>query len=203
LPKANLKPTKLQDEKMKTLLFVTGNRHKFQQIAEVLAEYGIALKQHSTELEEIDSSDQKKIALHKAKQAFALLRQPLIVEDTGIWFKAFKNFPGTKPKRVFEQLGFEGLLKKLEGKNRQAFFLCTICFIESEKKFHFFEGKLEGAISKKVIAPEADAMPYAKIFIPKGHEIALSEMTLQEKNAISHRGIAAKKLAEWINSKSG
>ena len=187
---------------MKTLIFVTGNRHKFEHIAEVLAGYGIALKQHGIELEETDSSSQKKIALHKAKQAFALLRQPLIVEDTGIWFRAFKNFPGTKPKRAFEQLGFEGLFKKLQGKKRSAFFLTTVCFIESEKNFHFFEGKLEGEITKKVIAPEADAMPYAKIFIPKGHEKTLSEMTLHEKNASSHRGIAARKLAEWIRSKA-
>ncbi len=184
------------------LVFATGNRHKFGEIAAVLAGYGLGLQQHKTELQEISSNSPREIAMHKAQSAFAELRTPLIVEDTAVYFTAFKDFPGTMPKRIYESIGFRGMLKLLEGKSRNAFFLCTICFIESENTQRFFEGKLEGKIAKRVIKPKADRMPYEKIFIPKGSKKAIVEMPLEEKNAISHRAIAAKKLAEWLKERS-
>lgn len=183
------------------LLFATGNKHKFAEVSKVLAEYGIELKQANPEMRELKSIDPKKIALGKARQAFAQLRQPVIAEDTGIWFTACRNFPGTQPKSVFESLGFEGLLSRIKGKSRKAFFLCTICFFDGSQH-KFFEGRLEGRISTKIIKPKADRMPYEKIFIPICSKKALVEMAREEKNAISHRGIAARKLGEWLMEKN-
>ncbi len=179
------------------LYFATGNKHKVKEVSEVLAELGLEIEHANPKIEEIDSTNAKKIVLDKAKQAFEKLRNPVIAEDTGIWFKAYKDFPGTQPKRMFECLGHEGLLKLLKGKDRNAFFLSTICFFDGSQH-KFFEGKLEGKITSKVIKPNADRMPYEKIFIPNGCKKAVVEMTPAEKNAISHRGIATKKLGEWL-----
>ena len=49
-----------------------------------------------------------------------------------------------------------------------------------------------------MIKPTADRMPYEKIFIPNGFKKAVVEMTQAEKNAISHRAKATKKLGEWL-----
>ncbi len=184
------------------LLFATGNKHKAQEIGAILSEYGIELEQSKMELQEISSKDARDIALFKAKQAFDELRQPLIAEDTGFYFKAFRDFPGTMPKRVFEAIGYEGLLKLLEGKKRGAYAVCTICFMEDFQTYEFFEGRLEGRITERVIKPKADVMPYERIFIPKGYEKALVEMSRKEKNSISHRAVAARKLGEWIKEKA-
>ncbi len=183
------------------LYFATGNSHKVEEVSEVLKEYGLEIDHANPKIEEIDSTSPKKIALDKAKQAFEQLRTSVITEDTGVWFKAYKNFPGTQPKRMFESLGLEGLLKLLKGKDRNAFFLCTICFFDgSEHKF--FEGKLEGKITSKVIKPNANRMPYEKIFIPNGYKKAIVEMTKAEKNKISHRAKATHKLGDWIKEKA-
>ena len=179
------------------LYFATGNKHKVKEVSNLLAELGLEIEHANPKIEEIDSTNPKKIALDKAKQAFEKLRNPVITEDTGIWFKAYKDFPGTLPKRMFDCLGHEGLLKLLKGKDRNAYFLCTICFFDGSQH-KFFEGKLEGKITSKVIKPTADRMPYEKIFIPNGFKKAVVEMTPAEKNAISHRAEATKKLGEWL-----
>lgn len=184
------------------LIFATENKHKFEEIAAIFEEYDISLQQHKMELQEISSSSAREIALYKARQAFQELKQPLIVEDSAVYFTAFKDFPGTMPKRVYLSIGFPGLLKLLEGKKREACFLSTICFIESHDTYKFFEGKWEGRIIKKVIKPKADRMPYEKIFLPKGSKKAVVEMSREEKNDISHRAAAARALSEWLKERS-
>ena len=183
------------------LYFATGNKYKVKEVSSVLAEYGLEIEHSNPKIEEIDSTSPKKVVLDKAKQAFEQLRNPVITEDTGIWFKAYKGFPGTQPKRMFECLGHEGLLKLLKGKDRNAYFLCTICFFDGSQH-KFFEGKLEGKITAKVIKPKADRMPYEKIFTPKGFKKAVVEMTQTEKNKISHRAEATRKLGAWLKEKS-
>ncbi|MBN2067584.1 MAG: RdgB/HAM1 family non-canonical purine NTP pyrophosphatase [Candidatus Diapherotrites archaeon] len=184
------------------LTFATGNSHKFQEIKAICQEYGIELRQEKLELEEISSLDAKKIALHKARQAFEILKQPLIAEDTGFYFKAFKGFPGTMPKRVYESIGYAGILKLLKGENREAYSQCTICLMESPENYKFFEGRLEGSITEKVVKPKADVMPYERIFTPQGYKKAMGELSRKEKNEISHRAIAARKMAEWLKEKA-
>jgi len=82
------------------LYFATGNKHKVKEVSNILAELGLEIEHANPKIEEIDSLNPKKIALDKAKQAFEQLKNPVITEDTGIWFKAYKNFPGTLPKRM-------------------------------------------------------------------------------------------------------
>lgn len=183
------------------LYFVTGNNHKFQEVSSVLAGYGIELKQHPMNLLEPESGKPREVALHKAEQAFAKLRQPVIVEDTCIYFKAYKDFPGTLPKKMFLSLGYDGFFRLLKGKSRAAFCLCTICFKDNEDHY-FFDGKLEGKITEKVVKPKANVMPYERIFVPKGSNKVVAELSRKEKNSISHRGIAARKLGEWLKEKT-
>ncbi len=182
------------------LLFVTSNTHKFEEVEAILSGFEISLERKEMDFIEFPSESLKEIALQKARQAFEKFRQPLIVEDTGIYFKAYSNFPGTEPKRAYEALGFEGLLKLLKGKPRTAFFHTMICFFDGSSHY-FFEGKLEGKITSSVIKPKAKVMPYEKIFIPKGEERALAEISRKEKNSFSHRAIAARALGKWLKER--
>ncbi|MDP2973551.1 MAG: non-canonical purine NTP pyrophosphatase [Candidatus Diapherotrites archaeon] len=184
------------------LWFVTGNTYKFQEIEAVLAEYEIELKHHKMALQEIGSDDLKEIALHKAKQAFAKLTTPLIVDDTGLYFEAYKGFPGPNTKFIFNTLGYEGILKLLAGKNRKAYSHSIICFIEDVHRYKFFEGKLFGSITNKVIRPNTDTMPFNRIFKPEGEKRVIAQMGEKEKLAILPRTIAARKLAAWLKEKS-
>ena len=184
-----------------SLLFVTGNKHKFEEMQHALSEFDIVLRHEEMEFVEFSNQNLEQIALSKAKQAFQRFRQPLIVEDTGLYFEAYSNFPGTEPKRAFESLGFEGLLKLLCGKSRKAYFKTVICFIEPSFN-KFFEAEWHGKMASKVVKPNAKGMPYNKIFIPEGMKKTTIELSMDEKNAVCQRAVAARKLGKWIKEKA-
>lgn len=184
------------------LLFVTSNKQKFDEVAEILGEFEIEIKRGEMDFIEFPSQTLKEIAVHKARQAFAKFRVPLIVEDTGFFFEAYNNFPGTEPRRAFEALGYEGLLKLLSGKSRAATSKTVFCFMGQSDSFKTFEGEWKGKISKKVVKPNASSMPYEKIFMPEKSKKAVVELSRAEKNQASNRAIAARKLGEWLKEKA-
>src|SRR3989338_9476410 len=184
------------------LVFATANDFKFKEIQAVLEPVGISVWQKKMNLFEKQSDSVSEIAIEKANHAFSKLKLPLIAEDTVVFFEAFHNFPGTRPKRLFQELGFKGLLAKLKGRSRKAFFHTAICYLDYENKPKIFEAKLQGKIAKEVILPDEERMPFEKIFIPKGFEIALSQMNFDEKNAIRHRANATRQLARFLVEQS-
>ena len=187
----------------KPLLLVSTNDFKFDEIRKILAGYGAKLEQKKTELDEPDLKSLEEIALAKARHAYSLAKKPLIVEDTGVFFDALPGFPGTKAKRAWLELGYEGLFKKLEGKDRSARFKSVICLMNSPMDYRFFAGELKGRILEKVVQPDARRLPYEKIFEPDGRNKALVEFSVEEKNAFSHRAVAARKLGEYLAKTQG
>ncbi|MDD5147896.1 MAG: non-canonical purine NTP pyrophosphatase [Candidatus ainarchaeum sp.] len=183
------------------LVFVTNNDHKFREVHSILGPLGIHVWQKKMNLFEKDSNSPAEIALEKARHAFSKLKLPLITEDTSVFFDAYNNFPGTKPKRAFEQMGYEGLFRKLKGRHRKAHFHTAICLMDYNDKYKIFEATWAGTITKEVILPESDRMPYEKIFVPEGKAIALAQMSREEKNELSHRAQATRKLARYLIEK--
>ena len=182
------------------LFFATGNKHKVQEIRTVLGKK-ITLVQKKIELKEPKSNSIEFIAEKKAEQAFRKIKKPLIVEDTGVYFTALKNFPGTEPKRAFLKLGLDCLLKKLKGKKRTAFYKTVICFVDEKGKKKIFSGKLFGRITEKVFLKEKDVMAYEKIFIPRGKTKVLAFFSRKNKNKFSHRAKATIKLKRFLEKR--
>jgi len=88
------------------------------------------------------------------------------------------------------------VLDELKGKtNRNAQFKTVIALIINGENF-FFEGSIQGEIATQKSG--TDGFGYDPIFKPKGYNITFSEMSLEEKNKISHRAKAVKKLADWL-----
>ena len=185
---------------MQKIYFITGNRYKVDEISKILQKEGVNVELVARDLKipEREFNSIEEVAIEKAKSAFAVLKKPLICEDTGVFFDAYKNFPGIYAKRMYISLGFEGLLKLLYGKERTGHFNVAICFIWGKNKFKLFSGELKGKFSSKVFAKNADRLPYEKIFIPQGKKTVLAKISIEEKNKFSHRGIAARKLALWL-----
>lgn len=185
------------------LIIATGNKYKVQEMKKILKEYSINLKQKKIKLLEPDFDSQREVAKEKAKQAYQKLKKPLIAEDTGVYFEAYNNFPGMLAKRVYLGIGFPGLLALIKkAKNKKAYFLTIVCYYDG-KKFKTFEGKLEGKLLDKTVSLEKDRLPYEKIFVPRGFKKALVDISINEKNKISHRAIATKKLGKWLKQKLG
>jgi len=180
------------------LFFATGNKHKVNEVQLLLGKK-LEIKQKNLKINEPKLNSIQKIAESKAKQAFKKIGKALIAEDTGIYFTALKNFPGTEPKRQFEELGFEGILKKLKGKKRNAFFITVICFTDG-KTTKTFIGKLKGRITEKVFLEKKDVLAYEKIFVPQGKKKVLAFFSRKNKNRFSHRAKATKKLKKFLES---
>jgi len=185
----------------KTILFITTNKHKVEEVSKLLASYDIAVKQVNRQYEENHDDIIQDIARKAAKKLADELKQPVMVEDTGIFFAAYPSFPGTIPKLAFQGLGYGGLLKLLEGKtgkDRGVYFLSCIGYCEPGKEPVIFEGKLNGKVLDHVEDQDKDVMPYERIIVPDSDTRTISKLTREEKNTISHRAQAARKLAEYL-----
>ncbi len=179
---------------------VTSNYGKFLEIKNILEKFGIHAIQEPIQIEETGEALESR-CLSKARDAHSKIQKPLIVDDTGLYFEAFENFPGPFPKKVFTELGFDGILKRLEGKNRSAYFKTLICYIDRDKT-KFFEGTLKGKISEAVFDGGQESLPFDKIFVPEEYNLPFCKISESEKNKISHRAKAVEKFAQWFSGKT-
>ena len=120
------------------LYFVTANRHKFEEAVEALKEHSsITLVQVNADKPENKEDDLvysddpiRLIAEAAARKLSGNLNQPLVVEDAGIFLKAYNNFPGLNTKWVMKTIGYKGIFKLLENEDRSAYFRSVVscCF---------------------------------------------------------------------------
>jgi XTP/dITP diphosphohydrolase len=91
------------------------------------------------------------------------------------------------------------LLKELGSKsNRTARFKTVIALVVDGKE-QFFEGQIQGKITLQPVGN--GGFGYDPVFIPDGYDRTFAQMTLEEKNRISHRAIATNKLVDYLNDK--
>jgi XTP/dITP diphosphohydrolase len=184
------------------LLFVSSNIHKFQEIHGILQQYNIPISFHQQEMPELQSDSLEEIAKFRAQHAFSLLRKPLFVEDTGMFIQSLNGFPGPYASYVFKTIGNSGILRLLHStSDRAAVFKTAVALMLSKTEIHIFVGETPG-----VIAPSEQGTGgwgYDPIFIPlKGTGQTYGQMSLEEKNQVSHRRQSIRKLAEWLLTNS-
>jgi XTP/dITP diphosphohydrolase len=186
---------------MRKITFVTSNKHKLEEMNLLLAEFDIELVQERN-LDYIEDKEKEMKEICEEASSFLAekIGKEVIVEDTGLYFEAYNNFPGAQPKFVFNSIGFDGIFRLLEGKSRKAYFKTVIGYCKPGRSPKTFEGIMHGEITSKVFCPEKDAMPYDHIFIPDGHDRAIVEMSLQEKNTFSQRAKATLSLGEYLSN---
>lgn len=140
----------------------------------------------------------------KAKAVFNVTQLDCFADDTGLLVDALNGAPGVHtaryagPEKNAEQNNVK-LLKELDGvSNRKARFETVIHLIWKGES-HQFSGVLEGSIAHKPAGSEG--FGYDPIFIPIGSDRTLAQMSMQEKNSMSHRAKAFKAMLEFLNSK--
>ncbi len=186
--------------KGKVVFFATGNIHKFNEARTVLAKYGLAAGMLRAKAVEIQSDSLTEIASASAADAYQRCHLPLIVEDAGLFVDALKGFPGPYAAYVYKTIGNRGLLKLMENlKDRKATFRSAIAYCDSETgKITCFTGETQGEITiKQRMTDSKSAFGFDPIFQPNGSSKTFAEITLKEKNAVSHRAQAVSKFAEW------
>ncbi|UCD11728.1 MAG: RdgB/HAM1 family non-canonical purine NTP pyrophosphatase [Nitrospinaceae bacterium] len=176
------------------LKFVTGNANKVREAREIL---GIDLEQATLEgAYEIQTADLVELVRHKAEQAYHALRTPVLVEDSGLVFSAWNGLPGALVKWFESSVGCAGMLKMLEGfQDRGAFAQCCVA-VHDGREIVLARGEVRGAIARGLRG--SGGFGWDVLFIPDGHDRTYAEMSVAEKNAISHRMRAFAALRERI-----
>ncbi len=174
---------------MKAIL-VTGNKNKLEEIKHIFK--GIEIRNEKIDLDEIQSLDLYEICEHKVKQAYQILKEPVIVEDTGFFLDELKGLPGPFIKFFNSKLGNESLIKLLgNSQNRKAYSMTVSAFYDG-KNLIFGEGILNGTVTYELKNGEGFGFDFC--FTPEGYDKTLSEIGLEEKNKISHRALSINNL---------
>ena len=142
-------------------------------------------------------------ALEKARFIFHRFKLNTISDDTGLEVESLNGEPGIYSARYAggsknAEDNMDKLLTNLQGKeNRKARFRTVIALIINEKEI-LFEGIAKGEITQQ--RSGALGFGYDPIFKPDGYDITFAEMSMEEKNRISHRALALRKLIKYLNN---
>lgn len=173
---------------MKSVTLVTSNESKVKEAKGILKGWNVL--HMDVDVPEIKTISMEETIVKKAKTAYAIVKKPVLVEDTGLFLDAYPQFPGTYTKFCIKLLGMDGFLKLLEGKTRTAKFETWLAWYDG-RQLRVFQGVSKGRISEKVSLKAAEKkLPYDSIFIPDGDGRSYSEMTKDEKAKTSHRAAA-------------
>ncbi|EAN30536.2 Inosine triphosphate pyrophosphatase [Theileria parva strain Muguga] len=181
----------------KEVLFCTSNKEKLRDLQYILGDE-FDLKNDPVELTEIQGNPEE-ITRAKSKEAYKLLKRPLITEDTCLCFNAFKGLPGPYIKHFLLNVGPLGVYNLLsEFEDKSGYSLCTFGYVD-ENGVKLFQGRTDGTI----VRPRGYVdVSWNSIFQPQGHDKTFAELTFEEKNKVSHRYKAGVKLKEFLLNNS-
>jgi len=196
---------------MQELVFASHNLNKIREIQDLMGNKFRILGLNDIGYHEEIDENQMNIegnAEEKAKLVFNLLHVDCFADDTGLEVEALDGQPGVFSARFAESTGerdqgediseanIRKLLKLMKDKeNRKARFRTVIVLILDGNKF-FFEGIANGHIIEK--KKGRNGFGYDPVFKPIGFNKTFAEMSLKQKNEISHRAVAINKLVEFL-----
>jgi len=180
--------------KYASLTFISGNKGKIKSIKRFLP---FPFDVLDVDLPEIQSLDLHEVVKHKAVSAYEIVQKPIIVEDVSLIFDEWNSLPGPFIKWFEIELGLKGLIKIASSLPTQRATAIVLYGLYDGVELHFFEGVLEGSISKEVKGERN--FGWDPIFIPKGHKKTIAEMDDSELDEINPRKIALLKLEEYLS----
>ena len=157
---------------MPKITYVTGNWAKIDSARQILEPIGYEVDNIKMETPEIQADDVSEVAKYSAKWACKELGVPVLKNDTGLFVKCLKGFPGVYTHYADDTIGVDGLLKLMEGEeDREAYFKEAIAYCEPGSEPIVFEGITKGIIAKEKSGTYGWSWDF--VFIPEGEEKTL------------------------------
>ena len=189
---------------MMKLIFATANRHKVEEVQgllgsgfELLTPAGLG---YTADLPETGDTLEHN-ALEKARFVAERFNLPCFSDDTGLEVDALDGAPGAFSARYAgdardPQANLQLVLQRLAGQTqRSARFRCVVALVMTGCE-HLFEGRVEGVILQ---APQgAKGFGYDPVFRPEGYDCSFAELSMAQKNELSHRGKAIRQLVDFL-----
>ena len=187
------------------LILATRNAHKVREFDALLAPHHVASLPDEVELPPETGTTFAENALTKARTAAAALGTAAIADDSGIESAALGGAPGVYSARfagenATDAENLDKLLADAPAGSALAY-VCVIAFVDENGDEHLVEGRCTGTLAA---APRGDGgFGYDPAFIPDDRDDGrtMAELSQAEKDAISHRGRAARELLAWLHER--
>ncbi|MCR9251145.1 MAG: non-canonical purine NTP diphosphatase [bacterium] len=189
-----------------TICFATNNANKLREAKKLLQGHFevVGLKDIGCTEDIPETSDTiEGNSLLKANYVFEKYNIPCFADDTGLEVDSLNGEPGVYSARYAgghhnNEANMSKLLRNLAPFDDRSAQFKTVITYKSGSVTSQFEGIVKGKIEES--ASGTQGFGYDPIFTPSGYERTFAEMTSEEKNAISHRGIALNKLISYLKS---
>lgn len=188
---------------MKDIMIATSNKGKVREYKSLLEPLGYKVHDLSEldpiEIDENGSTFQEN-ALIKAKSIKDKCNMTVIADDSGLEIDALNKEPGIHSARYLEGHDYsyknKVLLERMKDKtDRTARFVCAIALCD-ETGDHLFTGVMEGKINDQ--AAGDNGFGYDPIFLVEQFGKTSAQLTMEQKNSVSHRGIATRELLDYL-----
>jgi XTP/dITP diphosphohydrolase len=195
------------------LLLASNNSHKHDEFARLFPEFRILLPKDLGLVFEFEEGGQSFLdnALGKARALYRLAGRPVIADDSGLCVAALGGEPGVYSSRYGSAAGNptlpaprrnKYLLARMGGcTDRRAFFVCCLALVVEDARFFVVQETVHGIIAE---APRGiHGFGYDPLFLLPERGLTIAELPDAEKDLISHRGRAARRLLAILNKSSG
>ncbi len=189
---------------MKKLILASNNSHKIKEIQAILGnEYNvIGLKDLNKNIRIIENGKTyKENAFIKAREIAKYYDDYVLADDSGLEIFSLPDILGIYSARFLgEDTPYEERFKEIfkllqDKKNKEARFICGLALVTPNKKEYYIEGEVKGKIGN---VEGEEGFGYDPIFYPNGYTCSIACLSNKEKNEISHRGNAIRKLKELL-----
>ena len=188
---------------MRTIVFASNNKHKIEEVKQILNDYEILCLNDIGFTKDIieDGKTFEENALIKAKEVHEYLKNKnlkyiVIADDTGLCVNALNGAPGVLSARYAsdhdDKVNRLKLLEDIKDKDRSAYFECVIAVYYPDGNYKTFSGITKGEITKEEIGDTS--FGYDCIFYSNDLNKTFGEASKEEKNSVSHRARALEKM---------
>jgi XTP/dITP diphosphohydrolase len=184
------------------LVLATRNPHKVREFEQLLAPHNILRLPDEIEMPEETGETFAENATLKARTVADKTGRVAIADDSGISAAGLGGRPGVRSARyagenATDEENLAKLLREVPDDDRRAAYVCAIAVAEPHGRVHVVEERCEGTLTKE---PRGDGgFGYDPAFVPRDRDDGrtMAELTQEEKDAISHRGRAARAFLKW------
>jgi XTP/dITP diphosphohydrolase len=183
------------------ITFVTTNPGKFREVSAKLAPLGVRLTRRDRAYPEVQADRLEDVVRFAAGVLTREVPGEFLIDDSGLFVDALGGFPGVYSSYVYRAIGLRGVLRLMRGERRRGARFETVFLLGGRGRTpRVFRGRCEGTIASA--ARGRGGFGFDPIFVPRGGRRTFGEMSLAEKNAVSHRARAAEGLARHLRRRS-
>lgn len=170
------------------LFLVTTNQGKLREFRSALLPLGHEVEHSTEDCDEIQADTLEEVVLSCLQQLKDKGLKDFVIDDSGLFVHALNGFPGVYSSYALRTIGLDGVLRLLDGlEDRSAHFEACIGASIGGEEFTV-TGRCEGTLA---LSPSGtDGFGFDPLFVPSGYSQTFAEISIGEKNRISHRGKA-------------